>query len=435
MHRLLAATLLASATTAAFVNLSARELQQGTISREEIALAADRIRADRWYDQVVRPGAGQAVRQNRAADMDLLLLALRHPMPELRAAALRELGRFELAQNATVIASYLADPVDLVQRAAADALAQTLWDKDVGDAAPAVALLDHYILQERSVRTLTAFWMAIAELPLDVPTARKYETRFINEIRHVTDLRSGALEALLILTQHRRGRPLMAETEAHVMKMARKGLDEGTPGVMVGLTTIGATIRFIEILQAAQADANDIAFDAATFVCRRGTSDCGADIRRLGVELLNPANPVHQPVLLRVARDRSDIRAAAAAIRKLIKAPGVTLCQLIDLAQKTPAEPDVIAALEDDSAERKSECGDWSPEFWLTQQAQNLMSATRGTDWVVPAAALETLARKAPEVAKQIATEVAAVHTLWQVRVAATRVAGRLQDASLALKL
>jgi cyclophilin family peptidyl-prolyl cis-trans isomerase len=435
MHRLLAAGLLALTTTAAFVALSAHDLQQGTLSREEIALAADRIRADRWYDDVTRLGASQAVRQNRSADMDLLLLALKQPFPELRAAAVRELGRFELAANAAFIASFLGDPVDLVQREAADALVQTLWDKKEAEAAPAVEILDRHILQERSAGMLTAFWTAISELPLDAQTAQKYEARFINEIRQATPLTFGAQAALLTLTRHRRGRPLMAGTEKYVMELARKGLDQGDPTVMVGLTSYGSTIGYIEILQAAQADADDIAFDAATFVCRKPESGCGSDIRRLGVDLLNPANPAHQPVLLTVARDRSDIRAAAAAIRKLIKSPGVTLCQLLDLAQKTPAEPDVITALADDSTDRKGECGDWSPESWLTQQASTLISATRGTDWIAPAAALEALARRAPEAARPIASDVGAGHVQWPVRVAAARVAATLKDAPLAMRL
>jgi HEAT repeat protein len=187
MHRLLAATLLASVSAGTLVTLSARGLQQGTISREEIALAADRIRADRWYDQVASAGAGQAVRQSRSADMDLLLLALRQPFPELRAAALRELGRFELATNAPLLASYLADSSDVVKREAANALVQTLWDKKEAEAAPTIELLDHFILQERSIDVLTTFWSAIAELPLDVATARKYEARFVDEIRQITD--------------------------------------------------------------------------------------------------------------------------------------------------------------------------------------------------------------------------------------------------------
>ena len=433
--RLLAASFAALVTTVVFVTLFAHDLQHGTLSREEIALAADRIRADRWYDDVTRPGASQAMRQNRSADMDLLLLALKQPFPELRAAALRELGRFELAQNATFIASFLGDPVDLVQREAADALVQTLWDKKEAEAAPAVEILDQHILQERSAGMLMAFWMAISELPLDIRTAQKYETRFINEIRQATPLRFSAQAALLTLSQHRRGRPLMASTEKYVMELARKGLDLGDPTVMVGLTSYGSTIGYIEILQAAQSDADDIAFDAATFVCRKPETGCGSDIRRLGVELLNPANPAHQPVLLAVARDRSDIRAAVAAIRKLIKAPGVTRCQLLDLAQKTPAEPDVIAALGDDTADRKGECGDWSPESWLTQQASTLISATRGTDWVAPAAALEAMARRDTEMTRPIATDFAAGHVQWQVRVAAARVAATLKDASLATRL
>ena len=435
--RLLAAGLLASVSAGTLVTVSARAPQQATITVQDIAVAADRIRHDRWYDAVTTPGAGQTLRANSNADMDLLLLALKQPFPELRAAAVREFGRFELVQNASFIASFLSDPVNSVKREAADALVQTLWDKTEAEAAPAVELLDMMLLQERSTEVQAAFWKAIAELPLNVKTAQRYEERFINEIRQSQDSRSAALEALLELTRHRRGRPLLAATEDQVMTYARKGLDNGDFVVMIGSTSYGPTIRYLEILQAAQADADDIAFDAATFFCRRVTSGgCGFDIRRLGVELLNPSNPKHVPVLLDVARNRGgDIRAAATAIRQLIKSPSVTRCQLLDIARQTEAEVDVIAALAEETDERKNECGDWSPILHLTTEAESLISATRGTDWVAPMTAMEALAKKAPEKAKQIATDIAASHSQWQVRQAAARVAGKLKDKDLAEKL
>jgi HEAT repeat protein/cyclophilin family peptidyl-prolyl cis-trans isomerase len=433
---------LAAASAAALVTVSARAPQPATISVQDIALAADRIRHDRWYDAVTTPGANSSIRQNSNADMDLLLLALKQPFPELRAAAVREFGRFELAQNATFIASFLSDPVNSVKREAADALVQTLWDKSAAEAAPAVELLDMMLLQDRSLETQRAFWMAIAELPLDVKTGQKYEERFINEIRQATDSRFAALEALLVLTQHRRGRPMLATSEAEVMKHARMGLDTGNFDVMVGTTNYGKTIRYLEILQAAQADADDIAFDAARFFCRRvpphdasASGGCGFDIRLLGVELLNPSNPRHVPVLLDAARNRADIRAAVTAIRQLIKSPAVTRCQLLDIAQQTEAEADVIAALGEETDERKGECGDWSPILHLTTQAGSLMSATRGTDWVAPMAALEALAKMAPAAARPIANDIAANHAQWQVRQAAARVAGKLKDRALAEKL
>jgi HEAT repeat protein/cyclophilin family peptidyl-prolyl cis-trans isomerase len=436
MRRLIAAALLASVSAGALVTLSAQATQPPTISVQEIALAADRIRHDRWYDAVTSPSANQIVRQNSAADMDLLMLALKQPFPEVRAAAIREFGRFELTQNASFIASFLSDPSSRVKEAAADAMVQTLWDKSAAEAAPAVELLDNLLLQERSVQVQRAFWMAIAELPLDVKTAYKYEERFLAEIRQAAESKSAALDALLVLTEHRRGRPLLADTEDQVMKYARIGLDTGNFIVQVGTTSYGPTIRYLEILQAAQADANDIAFDAATFFCRRVVAGgCGFDIRRLGVELLNSSNPRHVPVLLEAARSRTDIRAAVIAIRQLIKSPSVTRCQLLDIAQGTEAEADVIAALAEESRERRNECGDWSPVLHLTTEAQSLLSATRGTDWVVPAAALEALAKKDPAAAKPIATEIAATHSQWQVRQAAARVAGRLKDSELAEKL
>lgn len=436
MRRLIAAALLASAAAGALITVSAQAPQPVTISVQEIALAADRIRHDRWYDAVTTPGAAQTVRQNSAADMDLLLLALKQPFPEVRAAAIREFGRFDLVQNASFIASFLSDPANIVKQDAADALVQTLWDKSAAEAAATVKLLDNMLLQERSVEVQRAFWLALAELPLDVKTAHKYEERFVNEIRQTTESRLAALAALRVLTEHRRGRPLLAATEELVMQYARKGLDSGDVLVMVGTTSYGQTIRYLEILQAAQADANDIAFDAATFFCRRVMSGgCGFDIRRLGVELLNASNPKHVPVLLDAARSRTDIRAAVTAIRQLIKSPSVTRCQLLDIAQNTDAEADVIAALAEESSERKNECGDWSPVLHLTNEAQSLLSATRGTDWVAPTAAFEALAKRAPDAAKPIATDIAATHSQWQVRQAAARVAGRLKDWELAEKL
>jgi peptidyl-prolyl cis-trans isomerase B (cyclophilin B) len=434
-QRLLAAVLSASVFAGALATLSARSPQAGTISRQEIALAADRIRADRWYDDVMPAGSGQTMRQNRNADMNLLLLGLKQPFPEIRAAALRELGRFGVAANAALLASYLNDPVASVKRAAANAVVQTLWDKTPLEAADAVQQLDLLAQQERAPAMMSALWNAIAELPLDAAMAQKYEERFINEIRQVTDLRLSALSALVKLAEHRRGREFMASTEEHVKDWARKGLDEGNPDVMVGTLSLGPTLAYLEILQAVQADADDIAASAARFVCRRSAHGCGAAIRRFGVDLLNSANPSHIPVLLEAARDRTDVRAAAAAIRSLIKSTAVTRCELIDIAEKTPAEVDVIAALAEDAPDRNGECGDWSPAVRLTQQASTLMAATRGTDWVVPSAALEALARIKPDVARPIAEEVAASHQVWQVRVTAARVARTLKDSALAAKL
>ena len=438
MQRLLAAGLLASVSAGTFVTVSARAPQPATISREDIALAADRIRADRWYDDAMPPGTGQAMRQNRNADMNLLLLGLKQPFPELRVAALRELGRFGVASNAGLLASYLNDPVATVQRAAADAVVQTLWDKTVPEVSDAVQVLDQLALQERSVATMTAIWTAIAELPLDVATAEKYETRFVNEIRQRTEKRFSALAALVKLAEHRRGRPLLASTEERAKEWARKGLGDGSLEVKVGTDSLGATISYLEILQAAQTDADDIAISAATFVCRsiaQGGAFCGSDIRRLGVDVLNSANPAHIPTLLRVARDRSDLYTSNRAIRSLIKSTAVTRCDLLTIAQQTAAEVDVIAALAVEDPERNGECGDWSPVPNLTQKASMLMAATQGADWVVPAAALEALAKLSPDTARPVLNDVAAIHEVWQVRAAAARVSRTLKDHALAAKL
>lgn len=412
---------------------SAPVAQESVITRETIALAADRIRADRWYAEELNPGASQAGRMNRSTDLDLLRTALAQPFPELRAAALREFGRFQLLENVELIASYLADPSVPVRREALDALAQTLLDKPESAIAPWVGALEPRLLVE-TPEMVGQIWRTLAEWPLTHAVSLKYERIFLNEILQQTPMRFRALDALLVLARHRRDRPFERVTDDRIRYWAMRGLDSGDMEVKVGTTSIGPTIRFIEILHAAQADGDDVAIRATTFVCLR-PRPCGQDIRELGVQLLSPANPSHRPALMQAATQKHEPALAAVAIRKLTRAKEMPLCELLDLSKYTDAEIDVIKALgeqtDEQLAERTTACGDWSPGPGLLDQANKLISIEPGFSWVKQAQALESLARYLPAEARRLATEVAAIDKRWQVRVSAVRVATAVKDEAL----
>jgi HEAT repeat protein len=441
MNRRLAAALFAVVAAVLALTTSTPAAQEGVITRETIALAGDRIRADRWYWEEMNPGSSQAGKMNRSTDLDLLRIALAQPFPHLRAAALREFGRFQNLENVELIASYLADPIVQVREEALDALAQTLLDKPESVIGPWIAALETRLLVE-TPHMVGEIWRTLAEWPLTHTVSIKYERIFLNEILQQTPMRFRALEALLVLAQHRRDRPFERATDDRIHYWAMRGLESGEtagpllPVVKIGPISIGPTIRYVEILHAAQADrGEDVAVRATTFLCIGGEPGCGRDIRELGVRLLNPTNPAHRPALMRTATQKHEPTMAAVAIRKLIKTKEIPLCELLELSKDTEAELDVIKALGEQSAEdlteRTSTCGDWSPGPGLLDQATKLSSTEPGFSWVKQAQSLEALVRYLPSDAQRLATEVAAIDKRWQVRVSAVRVAVALKDEAL----
>jgi cyclophilin family peptidyl-prolyl cis-trans isomerase len=411
--------------------------QQGVITRETIALAGDRIRADRMYAEELNPGASQAVRMNRGADLDLLRAALFQPFPHLRAAALREWGRFQMSDNAEIIAALLTDPAAEVREAALDALTQALLDQPEQVVAQWLPALEDRVRFE-TPEMAAAIWKTIAEWPIPGATSLKYERLFLNEILQQTPMMYPALDALLVLAQHRRNRPFERVTEDRIRAWAMRGLESGDTSVKIGFIDIGPTIRYVQVLHAAHADGDEVAIRASTFVCRTGF-DCGSDIRELGVGLLNPQNPSHRPALMAAAVQKRHPALVALAIRKLIAAKEMPLCELFELSKQTDARVDVIKALgeqsADDLAARTSTCGDWSPNADLLARANDLISAELDLTWVEPAQALEALATRLPDDARRLATEVATKHKQWPVRVSAARVATTLKDEALLVTL
>jgi cyclophilin family peptidyl-prolyl cis-trans isomerase len=421
------------------------------ISVEEVILAADRMRADRWYPGDWEVGDYQGGRLSRAADLDLLVLASKHPFPALRATAVREFGRFETPANVVFLSTFLDDPVVAVRLAAADALVQSVIDRPgaATEAATAIAAIEERLKREVLNSAVRGqLWMRLAELPLPAYVAARYEREWVDEIEQLRDSRSQAADALLRLARATADRTPASSTEAAVEAWASAGLMQGDPLVKVGSISRGLTVRFLQILQALRAGTDQIAIAAAGFVCRSSQKNCGGDIRRLGVDLLNPNNPDHLFALEQAAKYRTDRVAASAAVRRLIRAPGMSLCTLLDLADGLAAETDVIAALSTTEAGRYEHCADWDPVILLLNQAAALGPSGQGTSWAMPVSALEALGKRlanAPaddradretrETVQRLNTQVAATHARWEVRAAATRVARSMKDVALLAQL
>ncbi len=442
----------AAAVVLALVGVAAVvSAQERSLTVEEVVLAADRMRADRWYPEETDIGDSHAGRLNRAADMDLLMLAVRQPSADLRAVAIREFGRFETTANIPFLATFLDDPVLGVRMAAADALVQSTVDRPDSEAMPAVLALEERLKREQVSPSRGYLWKAIAQLPAPEPLLSRLESDWYQEILQLRPSRQDAITALLFMVRRNPDRGLRSVTKDAVHEWAQTGLDQGSTAVRVGITDRGLTIDFLRILQAIRSDDDDIAADAARFVCRNGGLLCGADIRQLGVRLLNPLNEAHYAPLRAAARDRTDPQTAALAVRRLAASPFMPLCDLVDLAKGLATEVEAIRALVSRDPRRYELCGTWSPSQHLLNLANDLPAASRGHAWILPAAAMETLAARlashdaAPvnedaqaltlhrESLRLTVRQVASNHGRWQARAAAARAAARLEDtASLA---
>lgn len=423
-----------------------RAQQSPIISVEDLLLAADRMRADRWYPEEREPGDAQAGRLNRAADLDLLVLASKHPQSDLRYFAVREFGRFETPANVTFLATFLDDGAPVVRVAAADALVQSLIDHPEAraEAAFAIAAIEERLTREGRSPVRGDLWIRLAELPLPMSVAKRYEREWIAEIQQMRDQRFDAAEALVRLFRTDSSRQADASSEDAVYGWASAGIRQRHPlRVAVGNASRGEPLQFLRMLQAMRVDDGAIALAAARFTCLT-PSPCGEEIRTFGVRAMNPNNPSHIFALEQVARDRDYPVAANSAIRKLIQAPDVPLCRVLDLADKLPAELDVIDALGTAKSERFKDCAEWDPTLYLQVEAQVLAAVSKYPDWVQPMTALEAFARRLVnaretggrlEALRRLNTEVASRHLQWEVRAASARVARLIDDVALLAEL
>lgn len=400
-----------------------RQRNKAAITVESVWLAADRIRADRWYPAgTIFEGAREL---NRAADMDLLVLASESEQPDLRRAAVREFGRFETATNAQFIGRYLEDEDPDVRIEAASALVQTIIDRPDAVAGAAINPIRARLRLEIEPKVIAAFWNTLTQLPLSQQVSADLEAQLLNEIQQQSPMRIEAGLALVELLWNLRGRPALPQTMRSLREWFLLGVAQGG-AVMIGTTNIGTAATFFEGLQAARIDDH--------LILERADISLSGVIRRRAVEMSNPFNPRHRTRLEDMAR-RSDLATRDPAILLLLTNPEVPLCDLVPLAVDPEVERKIIEALAASTSAAESGCGDWSPERALLLKAETLRENPGPRAWQGPMLALELVAPKLPAEAGPLARVVAAKHPHWLVRATAARVAAVTKDPELALQL
>lgn len=405
-----------------------RQRNKAAITVEAVLLAADRIRADRWYPEGTIFEGARAL--NRAADMDLLVLASESERPELRRMAVREFGRFETVSNAEFITRYLEDEDPDVRIEAADALVQTVIERPDMATSAAINPIQFRLRREIEPKVIAAFWKALTELPLSTQVSANYEAQFVNEIQQQSPMGLEAGTALVDLLWNRRGRPALPETVQSLRQWFLLGLGVRDARVVIGATTIGSAQTFLEALHAAGVDDD--------YVLERAESALNLGIRYRAVEMANPFNPQHRARLERMAFG-SDPAMVEPAILRLLTNPDVPLCDLLGAVPKDPEfkylEAAVVKALAAAKEAANSQCGDWSPTRELLLRAETLREAPGPRAWQAPMLALEAIASKLPDEAGALARFSASKHPHWLVRATAARVAGVTKDAELAQRL
>ena len=400
-----------------------RQRNKAAITVEAVLLAADRIRADRWYPEGTIFEGARAL--NRAADMDLLVLASESERPDLRRIAVREFGRFETVSNAEFISRYLEDEDPDVRIEAADALVQTLIEHPELAISAAIGPIQFRLRRELEPRVIAAFWKTLAELPLSTQVSASYEAQFVNEIQQQSPMRLAAGSALVDLLWNRRGRPASPQTIQSLRQWFLLGLGVRDGRVMIGDTEIGSAQTFLEGLHAAGVDDD--------YVLERAESALNPEIKHRAIEMANPFNPQHRARLERLAFG-TDAAMVGPAILRLLTNPEVPLCDLI-AAAPPHIERAVVKALAASKEAAVSGCGDWSPTRALLARAETLREAPGPRAWQAPMLALEALASRMPEEAGALARLTASKHPHWLVRATAARVAAVSKDAELAERL
>jgi HEAT repeat protein len=399
-----------------------RPRNKAAITAEAVLLAADRIRADRWYPEGTIFDGARAL--NRAADMDLLVIASESQRPDLRRLAVREFGRFETPSNTEFISRYLDDDDPGVRIEAADALVQSGVARP--DLAPAaIENIRLRLRHELDPKVIAAFWNVLTQLPLSHQVSAEFEAQLLNEIQQQSPMRIQAGHALVELLWNLRGRPALSQTVRSLREWFLLGVSTGG-SVQIGSTTIGSAATFLEGLHAARVDED--------FLLERAYVSASGGIRGRAVDMSNPFNPVHRAHLEEMAK-RGDVGTRDAAILRLLSNPDVPLCDLLPLATAPLVEQKVLQALAASKNAAHSACGDWSPYRALVLKAETLRGNPGPRAWQMPMLALELVAPHRPEEIGPLAREVAAKHAHWLVRATAARVAAVLNDADLALQL
>jgi cyclophilin family peptidyl-prolyl cis-trans isomerase/HEAT repeat protein len=381
--------------------------------------------AHRWYPADAEP------RVDLSADDLILRTALASPSTELRRAAVRALGRFEDPRRLPEIASFLADVNPANRQEAAHANGQAFRNsRNRGDVLRARAAIEAAMSWPVTPASQTAY-ETFARLHYDDAMAAQVEKRLTADFSPAAGLgppadvsrATYALEAIVLLFRENPGRPVADRTIAQLRRLAKGGFrDKPTEPSAPALQAL-VVLNYRE---------NAIALNAIAYRCPPPATDpaCGAAIRRLGVQMLDPIDPT-TPDGLRAATLDADYAPRLEAVRlEAARVSETKSCRLL-----IEALADKVIHVQVEALERLSPSCDERDEIirWLKTSAIDV-----GPEPAFPRAALASrsltqLIQFAPAEARALLPASMSPESNWQLRLAAANAAGLLGDEKAAL--
>lgn len=394
------------------------------LSRESIILAADR----RLFSPC--PAGEHGPSHLEVRDLALLDQAATSADAEFRRLAVQAFGRFGAPAMAPRIIRMLDDGVATVRAEAANALGQALSGtrSDLRDDEPpsaAEVTAGRLALQARLEKETDD---AVAAVVVATIGRMRHDASELGEVEEFLVARAtgsperlfGAAEAFEAFARRNPRRPLAEPARARLRDIS--GL---------GRTRTGEAGESLARLRRMVMTALQVARDTETVTMTEAASDPDWQVRRIAVQMMNPAIDRLRPAVIAALKDASmhvRIEAVRSFARGLqtIRDCGPLVAAMSDMAP-------LVAMQAMDSV--TTGCADVPAVVAaLTPVADQLSDATRAAAWHRPARALTALSRIAPEEARK-RFDSAKVHTAWQVRATAATAAGVLNDGALAIEL
>jgi cyclophilin family peptidyl-prolyl cis-trans isomerase/HEAT repeat protein len=395
-----------------------------TLSRESIILAADR----RLFSPCKAGEHGPSHLEQH--DLALLDQAAASTDAEFRRLAVQAFGRFGAPAMVPRIVRLLGDTSPQVRAEAVNAVGQALSGtrSDLRDDEPPTEA------------EVTAGRLALeARLPKEADdTVRAVILATLGRMRHAPS-ELDAVEQLLVTETTGSPTRLLGAAEgfeALARRNARRPLTEPARARLrdiagLGRTTTGPAGETLARVRRLVMTTLQVARDTDTVTMLEAAGDPDWQVRRIAVQMMNPAIDRLRPAVIAALKDVSP-HVRIEATRSLAR--GLQTIRDCGPLVTTMSDTDALVAMQAmDSV--TSGCADVPAVVAvLIPLADQLGDPARAAAWHRPARALTALSRLAPDEARK-RVPVAKVHSAWQVRATAATAAGVLNDTALAMEL
>jgi peptidyl-prolyl cis-trans isomerase B (cyclophilin B) len=400
------------------------------VTRENVILAADRLRADRWYPH-------PDLETSPSMDLRILTFAVSAPVPALRRVAVRALGWMENPKDIQVIAERVSDQDATVRLAAVKAIAQCLWNQKGEAVTQARIALEGQLFVEPDSGVKGAIYETLG-------TLRYGENDNLGRIEGL--LRSpfmpspmlpewlSGLRGLETFTRRNPAYGLDAATIKRVRELATDGVLKVPPPPSPPYPPpfVDPVLQALQVMQNIKDDDVNAIQKAVVYHCPMGPLDCGWQIRLIGLQMLDGGDDTFANAIAAGLHDVVYQVRYEALTKMALNIEKTGTCQpLIDAFDDR--DPHVVQHAIELLNPKCTERDDLTAR--LVQWVNMLTDPLNDDHWQQPVAALKTLVKFDPDVAHKLAKTVAATYKVWQVRMAGVHVANALMDEDMAVRL